>query len=158
VTSIRLGRTVAPDDRGGVSVPAWEIRFTGSIGPNWVPAVAPPARYELPPGTNLYGYGAEATDGGRPLTIHFLGSADVPGPCGADYAVKFLESDHAVAFRIIRLDRPRPTPSDRPMTCDAVGYTRSLFITLDRPIGHRVLLEADGPADIRGPLPVTIRD
>jgi hypothetical protein len=158
VSSIRLGRALAPEDRGGRSVPAWEVRFTGSLGPNWVPAVAPPARYDLPPGTNLYGPGAVATHGGRRLSINFFGSPDQSGPCGADYAVKFRESAHAVAFRIVQLDRPTSTPSDQPVTCDAVGYNRNLSITLDQPIGNRVLVEADSPADIRGPLPVEIRD
>jgi hypothetical protein len=72
----------------------------------------------------------ESSPGSRTLTVHYTG-----GKCGKFEKVTTKSSDHQVIVTIWLRAVPSPTNS-----CFAVGIPGSTQVTLDRPLGHRVLV------------------
>lgn len=130
-------------DRGTLELPAWRVDFDGGTLPFFVVAVADSARYTPDPKTPFYSYGGViGTEADTELTVSHGVSADDPGPCGADYRIETVESDNAVAFRVVTIERPKIEPSEEPATCAAMLYGRKTAMRLEKPLGKRVVLSA----------------
>ncbi|MGQ0845632.1 MAG: hypothetical protein ACT4QF_16030 [Sporichthyaceae bacterium] len=140
VVKVRL--VTVPDvvtDRGPADLPAWRVDFDKGSAPWFVVATAEPARYSPKRvAESFYNVVGEVTD--TELTVRHLGSADSPGGCGADYRIEAFESDTAVAYRVVEVERPAPEPSEEPVECASMLYGRETPLTLEKPIGNRVLL------------------
>lgn len=158
VVDMRLGSVMAVTDRGPLKLPAWRVVFTGSTGPNWVPAIAPPVRWDYD-SRDLSGEQA-ATVQGRPELTFELGVPAGPPPCGGgEFRAEAVESAHAVAFRIIALERPQVRPEDNETVCPTGGFTepRTVTVSLAEPLGNRVLLSVPAVGDVGGPVLVDVR-
>lgn len=147
ITSVTLGQGRFTTDRGVRDLPAWEVRFDGIETPARVLAVAPEAIFHQPRRafhTTTPLAGASTVDK-RTLDLWFVGSPeDVP----IAYEAAAFGSRMAVAAVI----ESTWTGGDR-RAVRAVGKRRSARVTLDEPLGERVLI--DGRA--RYPVPVTDR-
>jgi hypothetical protein len=77
-----------------------------------------------------------STSDGRRLTVAFVGSKEnAEVPCGADYTAEAVTGAHAVVVMIhARFHQGNDT-------CDLIGYGRQAEVTLDPPLGNRVVLE-----------------
>lgn len=135
LTTATLGTAEFATDRGRQELPAWQVRARHVPEPMWV---LDPAIIELtwqPPEPAPVGWqGSAATldPGGCTLTMAFTGSPHVSYP-----DVDVLESGAAVAVL--------PVPSQlAPGWYTTVGQRREVTVTLDRPLGVRVLLDGRG--------------
>jgi hypothetical protein len=135
LTTATPGTAEFATDRGRQELPAWQVRAEHVPEPMWVldPAIA-----QLtwdPPETVTVGWrGTTATldPGGCILTMAFTGSPHVSYP-----HVDVLESGAAVAVL--------PVPSElRPGWYTTAGQRREVTVTLDRPLGPRILLDGTG--------------
>jgi hypothetical protein len=134
LTTAALGTAEFATDRGRQELPAWQVRAERVPEPIWV---LDPAIVQLtwePPGPAVGWHGTAATldPGGCALTMAFTGSPHVSYP-----DVDVLESGAAVALL------PVPTRL-RPGWYTAVGQRREVTVTLDQPLGPRVLLDGTG--------------
>lgn len=147
VESLRLVTVKdVPTDRGTKKLPAWRVDFEDASEPWFVVAVAPSARYDSS-AVQPYSYpdgSVVGTESAIDLTVSHGGSVDDPGPCGADYRIETAESDNAVAYRVVQIERPTSAPSDEPVTCPAALYGRRTPMTLEKPLGNRILLSVWG--------------
>ena len=130
-------------DRGRQELPAWRVRAEHVPEPIWV---LDPAIVQLtwqPPGpdpVSWRGTAATLDPGGCTVTMTFTGSPHVSYP-----DVDVLESGAAVALV------PLPSPL-RPGWYTTLGQARDVTVTLDRPLGPRILLDGTG-----SPVMVTTR-
>jgi hypothetical protein len=153
VQDMRLGKVEVRTDRGPMTLPAWRVMFSDSLGPNWVPAVAPPATFRHA-GYSYREAGATTGNGSRELTIHTAVS-DGSGPCGGTVSVETVESAHAVAYRLIVT--PNPRGNDLVGCAYDAGGGQDVTVTLAAPLGNRVLVDVPGPDDVRGAVPVVVK-
>jgi hypothetical protein len=134
LTTATPGTAEFATDRGRQELPAWQVRAERVPEPIWVldPAVA-----ELtwePPGPAVGWRGSAATldPDGCTLTMTFIGSPHVSYP-----DIDVLESGAAIALL--------PVPSQlRPGWYTTMGQRRDVTVTLDRPLGSRILLDGRG--------------
>jgi hypothetical protein len=153
VERVRLTTSTFPTDRGTLELPAWRVDFDGGTLPFFVVAVADSARYVPDPRTPFYSFGGViGTESDTELMVSHGGSADDPGPCGADYRIETAESDNAVAFRVVTVERPEAETTNDTVACDAMLHGRSTPMTLDAPLGKRVLLMAGADRAVPTPL------
>jgi hypothetical protein len=129
-----LGTAEFATDRGRQELPAWQVRAEHVPEPIWV---LDPAIVQLtwePPGPAVGWHGTAATvdPSGCILTMTFTGSPHDSYP-----DVDVLESGAAVALL------PVPSPR-RPGWYTTVGQRRDVTVTLDRPLGSRILLDGTG--------------
>ena len=124
-------------DRGRVQLPAWCVRAQDVPAPIWVLDPAVSRRRWRPRGLEHRGWNRqEATLGvdGRTLTMSFPGSPEAytsyPG-------TRILEAGNAVA--VVPITKELVTGWRT-----AIGKTRQVSATLDRPLGSRVLLDGSG--------------
>lgn len=143
VEHVRLTTSSFATDRGMLKLPAWRVDFDGGTLPFFVVAVADSARYVPDTKTPFFPYVVvTGTESDTELMLSHGGSADDPGPCGADYRVETAESDNAVAFRVVTVERPELETTNDTVTCDAMLHRRSTPMKLNAPLGKRVLLSA----------------
>jgi hypothetical protein len=139
VEKVRLVTADVVTDRGPVDLPAWRVDFDEGSEPFFVVAVAEPARYTLGrTGGSFYNVVGQESD--VELMVRHGGSSDSPGPCGADYRIEAAESEEAVAYRVVEVERPPAEPSNEPVACASMLYGRDTPLLLDKPLGKRVLL------------------
>jgi hypothetical protein len=130
-------------DRGRRSLPAWRLTGPDLVGPLWVldPAIAatrwtPPEDGPPPPFQGAPHRAERATlgDDERTLRLDFTG-----GPPGyVEYpSVEIIYSDQAVVLLPVGHDTGPSGPRA------AIGYCREVTATLNRPLGHRVLIDLD---------------
>jgi hypothetical protein len=135
LTKATLGTAEFATDRGRQELPAWRVRAKHVPEPIWV---LDPAIVQLtwqPPGpepVSWQGSAATLDPDGCTLTMTFTGSPHVNYP-----DVDVLESGAAVALL------PVPTPL-RPGWYTTLGQGRVVTVTLDRPLGSRILLDERG--------------
>jgi hypothetical protein len=135
LTKATLGTAEFATDRGRQELPAWRVRAKHVPEPIWV---LDPAIVQLtwqPPGPDPVSWqGTVATlhPDGCTLTMTFTGSPHVSYP-----DVDVLESGAAVALL------PIPSPL-RPGWYTTLGQGRDVTVTLDRPLGSRILLDGRG--------------
>ncbi|MGQ0467418.1 MAG: hypothetical protein ACT4QG_19140 [Sporichthyaceae bacterium] len=138
VETVKLVAKDFPTDRGEQSLPAWRVDFVQGSQPIFMLAVADSARYVPDPKTPYYPWaGATGRESDTALTLSSGGS--IPGPCGGDNRIEVAESDNAVAYRIVPIERA-PTPSEERTVCPAIAVSAPTTLTLQRPLGSRVLL------------------
>lgn len=109
-------------------------------------AVAPSSRFNAPAESIARESGAARLGrDGRNVSISFVGAAAGRGPCTADYAADYAASRTAIAVRVKMIRQ-----NDGTAACSAVGYQRHVTVTLDAPLGRRVLVDATtkGPVTI----------
>ncbi len=145
ITEVRFGSAPFQTDRGSVVLPAWLVDIAGVAEPAAILAVASSAIFEPTPGPDVPLAGASLNSDGTTVTFTFTGSPDTPGPCGADYRAEVYETDTAVAVDIITIEHESPPGG---VACTAVGARRQASVTLDGPLGARVLVSANGGAPI----------
>jgi len=135
LTTATLGTAEFVTDRGRQQLSAWQVRAEHVPEPMWVldPAIAqltwqPPG----PASVSWHGTAATLDPVGCTLTMAFIGSPHVSYP-----DVDVLESGAAVAVL--------PVPSLLPPGWyTTVGQRREVTVTLDRPLGSRILLDGTG--------------
>ncbi|WP_436771226.1 hypothetical protein [Yinghuangia sp. YIM S09857] len=152
VTGVALTTgTVATSD-GQATVPMWELTFEGTAVRGRATAVLSdpvPPRLPMPgagPSVGAPNGKATVSPDGRTVTVGFIGSPDVPGPCGADYAIEAVQRADVVALAVVAHARG---PQEG-MVCTAIGATRTASVTLDAPLGSRALIDAHGQPIARG--------
>jgi hypothetical protein len=152
ITGATKDHGVFTTDRGRRSLPAWRLTGPDLLGPLWVldPAIAatcwtPPEDGPPPPfqGASHRADRATLGDDGRTLRLAFIG-----GPPGyIEYpTVEVIDSDHAVVLLPVEHD------SGPPGLRAWGGSWREVAVTLNRPLGHRVLVELDAsPVMVQAP-------
>ena len=132
VTEMKLGTATFELDRGRGFLPAWLVSLRDVTNPVAVLAVGLSARFTLPSvrrDNSLASACIEPDD--YTLTIGFVGGE----PNTYDYAVHTAESRTAVAV-VIETTREPPAGVRRHLR----GYHRELRVTLQAPLGARVLI------------------
>ena len=148
VIDIRLGTAVFSTDRGPRSLPTWTFTFAGVAGPANVLAVPAADRWPLagmPAFAPLSDQATLSADG-RHITLHFVGSPPGSGPCEANYVAHVAQSATAVSLSARALATTKPSAN---VACSAVGYLRTVTVTLTRALGNRVLIDPNG-----APIPI----
>lgn len=143
ITSATKDQAVFATDRGRRSLPAWRLTGPDLVGPLWVldPAIAatrwtqpedrPPPPFQ---GAPHRAAGATMGDDERTLRLAFTGGS----PGYVEYpGVEIIDSDQAVVLLPVEHDTGPSGP--RP----AIGYSREVTATLNRALGHRVLIDLD---------------
>jgi hypothetical protein len=143
---------------GPVIAPAWEYALAG-YGARLVMPAVPPAEALVPPTApwdsahpplGLSFQTVKSTSDGTRLTVGFVGGkGHADEPCGEDYTAEAVTGKHAVVI-IIHTQRYHGAVGQG-MGCDLVGYPREAVVTLDPPLGNRVVLEGL----VGQPVPVT---
>lgn len=143
ITSATKDHAVFATDRGHRSLPAWRLTGPELRGPLWVldPAIAatrwtPPEDGTPPPFQGRPHRAAHATMGDDEKTLRLTFTGGAPGY--VEYpAVEVIDSDQAVVLLPVGHDTGPSGPRA------ALGYSRGVTATLDRPLGHRVLIDLD---------------
>lgn len=152
ITEVRLGTATFSTDRGLRILPAWSFRFAGVAEAAQVLAVPAADRWPrpgMPTASSGPDSGVTISADGTKVTLAFLGWAAGTGPCQGEYAADVSQSAHAVSVSA----RELPNPNNRNVDCDAVGHIRTLTVTLQPPLGNRVLVDTNGaPLPENGPL------
>ncbi len=145
ITEVTFGSAPFDTDRGSAVLPAWLVHIAGVEAPAAVLAVDPSAIFEPAPGPDFSTSGASLGSDGTTVVLRIAGAPDTPGPCGADYSAEAFESAGAVAVAITTVQHESPSG---PVVCTAIGALRQVTVTLDAPLGARVLIAASGGAPI----------
>lgn len=142
IAAVRWGPASVDTDRGAAQVSTWMFQATGVTGEFAYPGLDPSAYWLGGPvaSGSAPGVGDRLSSDGRTLTIGLVGSADTPGPCGADYTAAAAESDTAVAVAVKTISHA----GGGDVACDLVGYFRTLTVHLVAPLGGRVLVDEKG--------------
>ena len=143
ITSAAKDQAVFATDRGRRSLPAWRLTGPDLVGPLWVldPAIAatrwtPPEDGPPPPFQGAPHRAARATMGDDERTLHLAFTGGSPG--WVEYpTVEIIDSDQAVVLLPVEHDTGPSGPRV------AVGYSREVTATLNRALGHRVLIDLD---------------
>ncbi|MCX5201516.1 hypothetical protein OG897_08640 [Streptomyces sp. NBC_00237] len=144
VTAARLGTTEVATGRGQARVPAWLFTVEGYDTPFTYPAVAQPRFPDspvapLPPSPErdvaMTGGPDSVTLKGRTLTVGVS-----HGSCTGPSVVKALETDETVVLAASVLPRNPPRGPDE--ICNKALRLSHATVQLKRPVGDRVLLEA----------------
>jgi len=151
ITDAMLGTGRFSTDRGARSLPAWTFRFAGVTNPALVLAIPPTDRWPLPgmPTSDGGPGGVTISPDGSHLTLSFIGAAPGTGACEAEYTADIAQSATAVSIS------PRESAhggnnggnnggGDLQGSCDLVGYRRTVTVTLQSPLGNRVVVDSRG--------------
>lgn len=148
VTGAELTTMDLPTSGGTVTVPAWRFFLAGTAVTLLRVAVPVSGLIRLSPPASQ----PQAGDGpradsfsllpdGRTLRLHFVGSPDAPGPCGADYRGEQYASSTAVVVAVVQVPR-EDTGQD--IACTAIGALRTVDVVLAAPLGDRTVLNLAG--------------
>ena len=149
ITRVELGTGTFSTDRGMREFPAWSFQFAGVAEPALVLAIPPADRWPRPgmPTNDGPPTGVSISADGAEATLSFIGAAAGTGPCEAEYAADVTQGRTAVVVSVRQLPHPTPTPSPHPslvVVCAAGGYPRTVTVTLQPPLGNRVLIDSHG--------------
>jgi hypothetical protein len=141
VTDVQLATGSFRTDRGPQQLPAWVFTLAGVRAPAGVLAIPAEDRWPGQPDSGVAEneLTAHLSADGRTATVTFVGAEAGSGPCAAEYDAEVAESSTAVAMAIHT--RPRPTTGNGDEVCDLVGHQRTVTVTLDHPLGGRVLID-----------------
>jgi hypothetical protein len=150
ITAVRWGTAGFATDRGTAQMSAWLFDVGAVNGELGYPALDPSAYWgrgkaQMSGGAGglagIAGVGGRISPDGLTLTIGLIGGPETPGPCGEDFAASAAESDTAVAVAI-----SSRIHGGADAVCTLVGYARSVQVHLAKPLGGRVLVDAQGNA------------
>jgi hypothetical protein len=150
ITRAELGTGAFPTDRGMRTLPAWSFRFAGVAEPALVLAIPPADRWPRPGmPTNDDPQGVSISPDGAKATLSFIGAAAGTGLCEAEYTADVRQGRTAVMISVRQLPHPTPDPDpgvdpNLAMACAAAGYPRTVTVTLQPPLGNRVLIDSHG--------------
>jgi len=161
ITSVHLTDQPFRTDRGMQSLPAWQVHLAGVRDDVYVLAVASSQRYPVPPavaGPSDGPSGGQATlsADGRQLTIRFVTRHDSSGPCDPGFTSSLHMAQTATAVVLAITVHPEPITVRSDVACAAVyrdpgwggptvpGSPNTRTVTLDRSLGARVVVSADG--------------
>ena len=148
VTGATLTTMDLATSAGTVTVPAWRFSLEGTavtllrvaVPASGLVQVTPPST-QPDPGDGSWTDSFSLLPDGRTLRLHFVGSPDEPGPCGADYRGEQYASSTAVVVAVVEVPR-EDTGQD--VACTAIGMVRSVDVTLAAPLGDRTVLNLAG--------------
>ena len=155
VTGATLTTMAVQSSAGFVQVPAWRFSLEGTavsllrvaVPVSGLVQPSPPQTQPVP-GDGLAADSFSVLPDGRTLRLHFVGSPDEPGPCGADYHGEQYASTRAVVVTVLQVPR-EDTGQD--IACTAIGAERTVEVVLDAPLGDRTVLNlAGGGVVVRG--------
>lgn len=143
ITAVSLGTGSFSTDRGRRTLPAWTFRFAGVTNPAMVLAIPQTDRWPLAdmPKNDGGEDGVSISRDGSQITLSFVGAEAGTGPCQAEYTADVTESSTAV---LISTPRELPHHGSGQGSCDGVGYTRQVTVTLHSPLGNRVVINSHG--------------
>lgn len=148
ITAARLDTAPFSTDRGTRTLPAWSFRFAGVAGPAFVLAVPPADRWPHPgmPTGDVGGPTSVtvSADGTR-ATLSFIGPAAGTEPCEAEYAADVSQGKTAVAISLRQLSSPHKLTAPN-IVCAGGGFSRTVTVSLQPPLGNRVLVDSRGVA------------
>jgi hypothetical protein len=150
ITRVELGTAPFDTDRGRLDLPAWLFHAPESFEPLAWPAPSPEAFWRLGDLNYASSDARVAADG---LTLTVTMAAPYPGACPGDPVYRHIpvvvESRTAVALGV-RREVVRTEPGPRRTDCgyDLMLRTQPYTVRLAAPLGHRVLVTADGPASV----------
>jgi hypothetical protein len=150
ITGARLTTATFQTSRGPAQAPAWEFslkdtdvkldqvavgrQFTAPPVPT--PTDQPTGQQVAQPWVGPPVQSATVDASGMTITVTVVGASDAGDkPCGADYTAEAVESDTAVV--VIVYEHRNPLPA----SCSAVGYFRTVQVTLAKPLGNRTLID-----------------
>ena len=132
---VDTSRGPANTPSGVYSITGTTVKVTRVAVDESVTVQPPPWNADDPP----HGLAIESATGSpesKKVTVTFVGAPDGGDkPCGIDYTAEGVESDLAIVM--IVHEHPNPTQG----ACSAVGAIRTAKVTLDAPLGKRVVLE-----------------
>lgn len=139
ITAVRWGTAGFGTDRGTAQMSAWLFDVGAVNGELGYPALDPSAFWGGGKTTSTGGVGGRISSDGHTLTIGLIGGPDTPGPCGEDFSASAAESDTAVAVAISSRIHSGPN-----VACTLEGHFRTVQVSLVKPLGGRVLVDAQG--------------
>ena len=143
VLRVHLGTDVWETAHGAMRLPAWLFTVSGLNGTVSVLALSPsdlfqPRHVSEPrPGPNVSVGTASLGDGGRTITIGFVGGPFGTKDCDDTYQARVVQEK---AIVVVFVAETRVMPSD--VLCLLPGYLDHLSVKLTKPIGSRVLVDA----------------
>jgi hypothetical protein len=141
ITGVRLGMAGFVTDRGTAQMPAWLFAVPAAPAELAYPAVAFSAYWGGLAVPVARGTGATLGSAGRTLIYGFGGAPPGNGPCQGEYTGDVAEFDTVVAVSVRAIAHPSMSPNT---ACTAIGYERHVTLRLARPLGGRVVVDADG--------------
>ncbi len=148
VTGARLTTATFQSSRGPAQVPAWEfslkdtdVKLDQIAVASQVATPPPPAPNDSAPSVDNPWVGppvqsATVDASGLTLNLAVVGAESTGDkPCGADYTAEAVESATAVVV-IVYEHR-----NNLPAACSAVGFYRTVAVTLAKPLGARTVLD-----------------
>src|SRR5712692_8391436 len=139
ITDVRWGAARFATDRGRAQISAWLFDVGAVNGELGYPALDPSAYWGGGKTTSSGGVGGRISSDGHTLTIGLVGGPDTAGPCGEDFSASAAESDTAVAVAISSRIHGGPN-----VACTLEGHFRTVQVRLAKPLGGRVLVDAQG--------------
>ena len=140
--SVHLGTDVWETAHGTMRFPAWLFTVSGLKGTASVLALSPSDLFqprhvsEPPPGSSVSVASAVLGDGGRTITIGFVGGPVGTKGCDDTYQARVVQE---TAIVVVFVAETRVVPPD--VLCALPGYGDHLSVKLTKPIGNRVLVD-----------------
>ena len=149
VTGADLTTMDVATSTGTATVPAWRFALAGTavrvlrvaVPLSGLIRATPPSTTQPHPGDGSWADSFSLLPDGRTLRLHFVGSPDEPGPCGADYRGEQYPSSTAVVVAVVEVPR-EDTGQD--IACTAIGAERTVDVVLAAPLGDRTVLNLAG--------------
>lgn len=155
VTDASQATGLVDTSRGPANAPIWVYSIAGSkvkvtrVAVDESVTVDPPPWDANNPPEGVRIDSATGSQSSKKLTVTFVASPDgADKPCGADYTAEAVESELAVV--VIVQEHPYDGPRESGLACDLVGAIRTAKVTLEAPLGNRVVL------DVQQGLPVSV--
>jgi hypothetical protein len=137
IKQVRWATAAFRTDRGWTQMPAWLFDFAEIDGYLGYAGLDPLAFWGG--AVSEEGRGARISADGRSLKVP-VGNME-SGPCGFSYTAAAAESDTAVAVAVRQFSHATPSA---PTACDLVYRIGYITVTLNAPLGDRVLLDEQG--------------
>ena len=142
VLRVHLGTDIWETAHGTMRFPAWLFTVSGLKGTASVLALSPSDLFqprhvsEPPPGSSVSVGLARLGDGGRVITIGFVGGQIGTKGCDDTYQARVVQEK---AIVVVFVAETRVIPSG--VLCLLPGYLDHLSVRLTKPIGSRVLVD-----------------
>ncbi|MFI5168583.1 MAG: hypothetical protein ACHQQS_18415 [Thermoanaerobaculales bacterium] len=139
ITAVRWGTAAFGTDRGPAQMSAWLFDVGAVNGELGYPGLDSSAYWGGGRTMSSGDIGGRISSDGHLLTIGLIGGPDTPGPCGEDFSTSAAEPESAVAVAISSRIHGGPNAA-----CTLEGHLRTVQVSLVKPLGGRVLVDAQG--------------